>query len=78
MNQKELLEYIVKAMVDNPEQIEISEIEGSQDTRLELKVAKADMGKVIGKKGNNVHAIRTILLAASAKAGKRITLEIIE
>ncbi len=78
MNIKDLLEYIIKAMVDNPEQVEISEIDGQHSTILELKVAKVDMGKIIGKKGNNVHAIRTILMAASAKAGKRITLEIIE
>ena len=75
---KELLEYIIKAMVDNPEQVEISEIETQQSTVLELKVAKSDMGKIIGKKGSNVSAIRDILYAASGKARKRITLEIIE
>jgi len=75
---KDLLKHIVQAMVDNPDQVEISEIETHQMTILELKVAKSDMGKIIGKKGKNVTSIRTILNAASAKIKKRITLEILE
>jgi len=78
MTIKDLLEYIIKAMVDNPEQVEISEIEGQHSTILELKVAKSDMGKVIGKKGRNAEAVRAILMAASGKTRRRITLEILE
>ena len=75
---KDLLECIAKAMVDNPEQVEIFEIEGHHSTVLELKVAKVDIGKVIGKKGRNAEAIRTILGAASAKVKKRVMLEILD
>ena len=75
---KNLIKRIVQTMVDNPEEVEVSEIEGEQITVLELKVAKADMGKVIGKKGRNVRAIRTILSAASAKVKKHTVLEILE
>jgi uncharacterized protein len=75
---KDLIERIVKTMVDNPEEVEVSEIEGDQISVLELKVAKTDIGKVIGKKGRNVRAIRTILNAGSAKAKKHTVLEILE
>ena len=76
---KELIKYIVQALVDSPEQVEISEIKGGNTTVFELEVAKKDIGKVIGKRGRNVNAIRTILTAASATAGKsRIILEIVE
>jgi len=75
---KDLIKYIVRALVDHPEQIEISEITSKQVTILELKVAKEDMGKVIGKQGRNARAIRTILSAASAKLKSRAVLEIIE
>jgi predicted RNA-binding protein YlqC (UPF0109 family) len=75
---KDLTKKIVQSMVDNPEQVEINEIKGGQTTVLELKVAKEDIGKVIGKQGRNVRAIRTILDAASAKLKKRTILEIIE
>jgi len=75
---KELIKYIVQAMVDHPEQIEISEVEGDRISIIELKVAKADMGKVIGKQGRNARAIRTILGAASAKVKKHTILGIIE
>ncbi len=75
---KELIKYIAQAMVDHPEQVEISEVEGSRVSVLELKVDKADMGKIIGKRGRNAGAIRTILGAASAKVKKRTILEIIE
>jgi len=74
----ELTERIVKAMVDNPEQVEISEIHGDQITILELRVDKADIGKVIGKRGRNAQAIRTILMAVAAKGRKRVALEIME
>jgi predicted RNA-binding protein YlqC (UPF0109 family) len=75
---KDLLVQIVKALVDNPEQVQINAIEGSQTTVLELRVAESDMGKVIGKHGRTAHAIRTLLSAASGKAGKRYMLEITE
>jgi uncharacterized protein len=75
---KELIHYIAQAMVDNPGEISVSEIEGNQTMVLELKVAKNDLGKVIGKQGRNAQAIRTILSAVSAKIKKRVVLEIIE
>ncbi|MCA1795248.1 MAG: KH domain-containing protein [Desulfotignum sp.] len=75
---KELIEYIAKALVDNPEQVEVSEVVGDQTSVLELKVAKEDLGKVIGKQGRSARAMRTILSAASTKLKKRTVLEIIE
>jgi len=75
---KDLLIKIAKALVDNPEQVQVTEIEGSQAVVLELRVDKSDMGKVIGKKGRTVNAIRTVLIAAAGKAKKRYVLEIIE
>ncbi len=75
---KELIEHIAKALVDNPDQVEITEIEGEQITVLELKVAKEDLGKVIGKQGRTARAMRTILSAASTKIRKRTVLEILE
>ena len=75
---KNFLIQIVKALVDNPEQVQINAIEGSQTTVLELRVAESDMGKVIGKHGRTANAIRTLLSAASGKAGKRYMLEIVE
>jgi len=75
---KELIGYIAKALVDNPEQVVVSEIQGNQTSVLELQVAKEDLGKVIGKQGRTARAMRTILSAASAKIKKRTVLEIIE
>ena len=75
---KDLLIRIAQALVDDPEQVQITEVEGSQTTVLELRVAKSDMGKVIGKQGRTVNAIRDILYAASGKAGKWYVLEIVE
>ncbi|MBW2604320.1 MAG: KH domain-containing protein [Deltaproteobacteria bacterium] len=75
---KNLLSQIVKALVDNPEQVQITEIEGSQTVVLELRVDKSDMGKIIGKQGRTANAIRALLNAASGKAGKRYMLEIVE
>lgn len=75
---KDLIEYIAQALVDNPEQVKVSEVEGSQTSVLELKVAKEDLGKVIGKQGRTARAMRTILNAASAKMKKHTVLEIIE
>jgi predicted RNA-binding protein YlqC (UPF0109 family) len=75
---KDLIKYIAQALVDNPEVVEVSEIEGNQTSVLELKVAQEDLGKVIGKQGRTARAMRTILSAASAKLKKRSVLEIIE
>ena len=75
---KELIERIACALVDKPEEVAVTALEGSQATVLELKVAKEDLGKVIGKQGRTARAMRTILSAASAKIKKRTVLEIIE
>ena len=75
---KDLLIKIVQALVDNPEQVRVTEIEGSQTVVLEVKVAKSDMGKVIGKQGKTAHAIRALLNAASGRTRKRFVLEIVE
>lgn len=75
---KDLIKYIAQALVDHPEQVSVAEVEGNQTSVLELKVAKEDLGKVIGKQGRTARAMRTILSAASAKIKKRTVLEIIE
>ncbi|MBW2652538.1 MAG: KH domain-containing protein [Deltaproteobacteria bacterium] len=75
---KDLLIKIAQALVDNPEKVEVNEIESTQTVVLELKVAKSDMGKVIGKQGRTANAIRTLLNAASGKVRKRFVLEIVE
>jgi predicted RNA-binding protein YlqC (UPF0109 family) len=75
---KDLLTKIVQAVVDNPEEVQVNEIEASQTTVLELIVAKEDMGKIIGKQGRIANAIRHLIKAASGKAGKRYMLEIVE
>ena len=75
---KDLIRYIAEALVDYPEQVEVSEVEGEQTSVIELKVAKDDLGKIIGKQGRTARSIRTILSAASAKIKKRSVLEIIE
>ena len=78
MEMKELIAYIAKALVDDPEAVEVSEVIGEQTSVIELKVAKSDLGKVIGKQGRTARAMRTILSAASTKIRKRAVLEIIE
>jgi len=75
---KELIEYIAKLLVDKPEEVSVTEIEGQQTSVIELKVAKEDLGKVIGKQGRTARAMRTILGAASMKLKKRSVLEILE
>ncbi len=74
----DLILYMAQALVDNPDQVEVTEIEGQQTSVIELKVAKEDLGKVIGKQGRTARAMRTILSAASTKIRKRASLEIIE
>lgn len=78
MEMKELVHQMAQSLVDNPEEVLVSEIEGNQTTVLELKVAKTDLGKIIGKQGRNAQAMRTILSAVSAKIRKRVVLEIVE
>ena len=75
---KELIEFKVKALVDDPSEVNITEIQGDKITLYELRVSKTDIGKVIGKRGRTAGAIRTIINAVSTKQGKRAELEIIE
>ncbi len=75
---KELLKYVAEALVDHPEQVFVTEVVGQQSIVLELKVAKEDMGKVIGKGGQTANAIRNLLSAASGKQQKRFVLEILD
>lgn len=76
--EKELVLYVARAIVDEPDEVEVNMIEGEKSTILELKVAAADIGKVIGKQGRIAKAVRTILSAASTKSGKRVVLEILD
>ena len=78
MNTKDLIECIVKALVDHPEQVKVSEVEGKKSSVIELSVAREDFGQVIGKQGRTISAIRTILVAATAKLKRHYDLEIIE
>ncbi len=73
-----LIEYVAKALVDFPDKVEVAEVVGENTTVIELKVAKEDLGKIIGKQGRTARSIRTILNGASTKLRKRTVLEIIE
>jgi predicted RNA-binding protein YlqC (UPF0109 family) len=75
---KDLVEFMAKSLVDEPEHVEVKEVVGDQTTVVELKVAKSDLGKVIGKQGRTARSMRTILNAASTKLHKRSVLEILE
>jgi hypothetical protein len=75
---KELVELIVKSLVDNPDKVKVSQLDGEQSSIVELTVAPEDMGKVIGKQGRNAQAIRVIIGAAGMKLKKRVNLEILE
>lgn len=75
---KKLVEDMAQALVDQPEKVEVNEIEGEQTNVFELKVAKEDLGKIIGKEGRTARSLRTIISAASAKLKKRAVLEILE
>ena len=75
---KELIEVMAKALVDHPDQVHVNEVSGQQTSVIELRTAKEDLGKIIGKQGRNVQAMRTILHAASTKLKKRAVLEIIQ
>ena len=78
MDMKELIEDIARALVDYPEEVSVTEVDGERTTVLELRVAKTDLGKVIGKQGQTARAMRTVLSAAATKIGKRAVLEILE
>ena len=78
MQMRDLIEFMAKALVDNPDQVEVREIEGEQSSVIELRVSREDLGKVIGKQGRTARAMRTILSAASTKLRKRAVLDIIE
>ncbi len=75
---KELVIHIVKKLVDNPEKVKVKEVKGEQNIILELSTAKEDIGKVIGKQGRTIKALRTLLNAASVKSGHRVALEVIK
>jgi uncharacterized protein len=75
---KDFIEFIAKYLVDHPEAVKVTEIEGEKTTVYELRVGDGDLGKVIGRKGQTAKSIRTLLTAASAKRGKRAVLEILE
>ena len=74
---RELVEILAKALVDNPDEVQVSEIAGEQSVILELRVAPGDMGKVIGKQGRIAKAMRTVVKAAATKENKRVVVEII-
>ncbi|MBO8167795.1 MAG: KH domain-containing protein [Thermoanaerobacteraceae bacterium] len=74
---RELVELLAKALVDNPDAVQVNEIEGEKSVIIELRVASEDMGKVIGKQGRIARAIRTVAKAAAAKEGKRVVVEIL-
>lgn len=75
---KDFIDFIVKSLVDNPDQVDVKEVEGSRTTVYELRVGQGDLGKVIGKQGQTAKSIRTLLAAVSARQGKRAVLEILE
>ncbi len=75
---KDFIEFIVKSLVDDPDQVNVKEVEGSRTTVYELRVGQGDLGKVIGKQGQTAKSIRTLLAAVSARQGKRAVLEILE
>ena len=75
---REFIEFIIKHLVDNPEAVRVTEIDGEKTVVYELRVGEGDLGKVIGRKGQTARSLRTILSAASAKTGKRAVLEILE
>ena len=77
-NLRDLVEFMAKSLVDNPDKVEVNEIASEQTTVIELKVSKEDLGKVIGKQGRTARAMRTVLNAAGTKMKKRNVLEIVE
>ncbi len=78
MGMKDLIDYVAKAVVDNPDQVNVTQIDGESTVVFELRVNRQDVGKIIGKQGRTINAIRTLLNATAAKAGLRAMLEIVE
>lgn len=75
---KELVQYLAKSLVDNPNAVEVKETEGESASVLELRVAKEDLGRIIGKQGRTAKSIRTILNAAASRVNRKVVLEIVE
>ena len=75
---KDLVEYVVKSLVESPDEVSVEEIDEATETILELTVAGPDMGRVIGKSGRVINAIRTLVQVAAAKQGKRVSVELVE
>jgi predicted RNA-binding protein YlqC (UPF0109 family) len=75
---RELVEFLAKSLVDNPEQVQVREVEGERSVILELTVASEDMGKIIGKQGRIAKAIRTVVKAAATREGKKVVVEILQ
>jgi hypothetical protein len=75
---KELVQYLAKCLVNNPDAVEVKETEGETASVLELRVAKEDLGRIIGKQGRTVKSIRTILTAAASRTNRKVVLEIVE
>ena len=75
---KDLVQYLAKALVSNPDAVEVKEIQGDTASILELRVAKEDLGRIIGKQGRTAKSIRTILNAAASKSNRKVVLEIVE
>ena len=75
---KELVQFLAKSLVDNPDAVEVSETEGDAASVLELRVAKEDLGRIIGKQGRTAKSIRTILNAAASRVNRKVVLEIVE
>lgn len=78
MELKELVEVIAKALVDEPDTVEVKEVDGDKSTVIELRVATSCLGNIIGKRGRNIQSMRTIVNAAAAKLNKRVMLDVIE
>ena len=76
--EKELVEFVVKSLVDNPDEVSVNKVEGEKSTILELRVAQDDVGKVIGKQGRIAKAIRTVVKAASSKSSKKVVVDILQ
>jgi predicted RNA-binding protein YlqC (UPF0109 family) len=78
MHMKELIEFMARALVDSPDRVEVREIEGEQSSVIELRVARDDLGKVIGKQGRTARAIRSLLAAAAVRQNRKVRLEILD
>lgn len=77
-DQKVLIEFITKALVDDPERVEVTAVQGEKTTVYELRVAEGDLGKIIGKHGRTIRAIRTLLSASTTRSNERAVLEVLE